>query len=330
MDAGPARTCQASTVRLFGFFALVAACRAEPDPLLESAPWSFAVLPDTQIAVRDHPALFEAQTEWLATNVDAGLRFVLHVGDITDHNDDREWDVAEAAIRRMDGRIPYVLIPGNHDYGEGGSAFDRSTQLGDRFPLAEWQTQPTFGGASRPDRPDSTYHVFETPEGPWLVLALEFAPTEATVVWAAGVLERHATLPAILLTHAYLYFDDTRYDEAIDGQLWAPGSYVLAREEPVYDGQALYEALVETHPNVVLVFCGHTLGDGLARISTRRADGTYVHEVLANYQHQPNGGDGFLRVVEVYPDEFRVRTYSPPLDRFRRDPANEFVLPRIE
>lgn len=322
--------CDAARVRCVGLLLLIAACGSEPGPPPDAARWSFAVLPDTQIAVRDHPELVVAQTEWLAAEAQTDLRFVLHVGDITDHNDDREWDLAEAALRRMDGRVPYVLIPGNHDYGEGGSAFDRTTQLGARFPLEQWEAQPSFGGASRVDRPDSTYHVFETPEGPWLVVALEFAPTEETVAWAAGVLQRHAALPAILLTHAYLYFDDTRYDEAIEGQRWAPGSYVLARDERVYDGQALYDALVEPHPNVALVFCGHTLGDGVARISTRRGDGTYVHEVLANYQHQPNGGDGYLRVVEVSPEEFRIRTYSPPLGRARRDADNEFVLPRAE
>ncbi len=296
----------------------------------ESPTWSFAVLPDTQIAVRDQPELMEAQTAWLASQADEGLRFVLHVGDITDHNDAPEWDRAERALRRMDGRVPYVLLPGNHDYGEAGGAFDRTTHLGERFPLDEWETQPSFGGASRPDRPDSTYHVFETPEGPWLVLALEFAPTEDTVSWAAGILQRHASLPAILVTHAYLYFDDTRYDAAIEGQRWAPGSYPLAFDEPVYDGQALFDALVEPYPNVLLVFCGHTLGDGLARISTRRADGSYVHEILANYQHRPNGGDGYLRIVEVSEEAFRVRTYSPPRDRSYRDPDNEFVLLRNE
>ena len=295
---------------------------ADPEP-----DWWFAILPDTQILALDHPEIFDAQTTWLADQGEAGLRFVLHVGDITHNNDDIEWDRAESALRIMDGRVPYVLLPGNHDYGYSGSADDRRTQLVERWPVDEWEMQPTWGGSHLPDRADSSYHVFETPDGPWLVLALEFAPTEDTVLWAAGVLERHAALPAILVTHAYLYFDDTRYDDDLyPDQMWAPGSYGLALAEEVYDGQELYDALVAPHANVRFVFCGHTLDDGVARISTRRDDGTYVHEILANYQNRENGGNGYLRVVEMRGDDVRVRTYSPWLDQSRRNDDDDFDL----
>lgn len=310
------------------WIAVVVVGCAEPDGPEPDAPWSFAILPDTQILALDHPEIFDAQTQWLADQAGNGLLFVLHVGDITHNNDDIEWDRAESSIRRMDGRVPYVLLPGNHDYGERGMAGDRTTQLGDRWPVEEWESHATFGGSQLPDRPDSTYHVFETPDGPWLVLALEFAPTEDTVTWAVDVLERHSSMPAILVTHAYLYFDDTRYDDDLyPDQMWSPGSYGLAAAEEVYDGQELYEVLVEPHANVRFVFCGHTLDDGLARISTRRDDGTYVHELLANYQNQENGGNGYLRVIEMHGEEVEVRTYSPHLDRSRHDPDNEFFLP---
>ena len=259
--------------------------------------------PTRRFSLSNHPEIFDAQTAWLADQADNGLLFVLHVGDITHNNDDTEWDRAENSLRMMDGRVPYVLVPGNHDYGERGMAGDRTTQLGARFPVSEWETKPTFGGSHQADRPDSTYHVFETPDGPWLVLALEFAPTQSVVTWAVDVLERHAELPAILITHAYLYFDDTRYDDdRFPEQMWSPGSYGLALGEEVFDGQELYEALVEPHGNVRFVFCGHVLEDGLARISTRRDDGTYIHEILANYQNQTNGGNGFLRIIEMRGD----------------------------
>ena len=66
-----------------------------------------------------------------------------------------------------------------------------------------------------------------------------------------------------------------------------------------------------------------------------------VHQVLANYQTCTGapcesyagglvrGGNGFLRLLKFAPAQgtVSVSTYSPYLDEWLRDPANEFVLP---
>ena len=76
------------------------------------------------------------------------------------------------------------------------------------------------------------------------------------------------------------------------------------------------------------VLCGHDLGDGVGRLTSVRADGTRVHQILANYQMGALGGAGYLRLMRFVPARrhVEVRTYSPYLDRFKSDAANAFEL----
>jgi hypothetical protein len=80
------------------------------------------------------------------------------------------------------------------------------------------------------------------------------------------------------------------------------------------------------------VFCGHD--NGAARLTSFRADGSRVHQMLSDYQWlhsgtaDDRGGSGFLRVLEFDYNqrEIRVQTYSPHLDEFMTDDANQFTL----
>ncbi len=319
------------------FLSWLSACVGpdEPFPSEDTSTWLFAVLPDTQIYSRDRPEIFEAQTRWLAENAERyRILFVLHEGDIVNDNDPVQWEAAARALRLLDGHVPYVLALGNHDYGPRGSASDRSTYLHDYFTVEEMQQRPSFGGVFETGRLDNSYHVFETPNGPWLVLALEFGPRDEVVAWADDVLTRHASIPAILLTHAYLYFDDTRYDHiTYPDQMWSPYVYgVSSLPGGVNDGEELYENLVRKHDSVQLVLNGHVLGDGTARLTSPQDGGSFVHQLLANYQNRTLGGEGYLRLIEVDNrlGRIRVRTYSPLVDAYRKDADDQFELPLPE
>lgn len=304
----------------------LAACE---DPMTEAG-WTIVVLPDTQYYARSHPHTFIAQTRWLRAQKDVlDLQVVLHVGDITDDNGPAQWQVARAAFDELEGEVPYVLAPGNHDIGEGGSARTRDTLLHEYFPVRDAMARPSFGGLFESERLDNSWHVIETPSGPWLVLALEFGPRDDVVAWADEVLAAHADVPTIVVTHAYLYSDDTRYDiETRPDQQWSPHHYgVAGLVGGVNDGEALFQKLVRRHDQIDFVFCGHVLNDGIGRLTSVQDRGGIVHELLANYQVLERGGDGFLRVLTFYKDRVEVRTYSPVLDRELDDPHNRFTLP---
>ncbi len=304
---------------------------AEPFPSARESAWTFAVLPDTQIYTKAYPELFEAQTRWIAENAERyRIRFVLHVGDVVNDNLDAQWAVAARAFAHLDGRVPLVCALGNHDYGPSGSCSDRSTLFDRHVDVRAVLERPSFGGCFEPGRVDNSFHVFDTPSGRWLVLALEFGPRDEVVSWAAEVLAANASTPAVLLTHAYTYHDDTRYDRAREDQSWSPHVYGVAKlPGGVNDGEALYRKLVREHPSVQLVLSGHVLGRGTARITSPQEGGSEVHQLLANYQHRSRGGDGFLRLMEIDAERarIRVRTYSPVLGQYRDDEQDAFELP---
>ena len=74
------------------------------------------------------------------------------------------------------------------------------------------------------------------------------------------------------------------------------------------------------------MLCGHRHGEGrrYEPIGTNR----HVDVVLADYQSYPNGGDGFLRLLEFSPSNnvIRVRTFSPWTGQWATDTNGCFTL----
>jgi len=303
-----------------------------PTPLrFVEGSFTLVVLPDTQIYSESYPGLFENQTRWIVENrVARKIAFVAHLGDITNRNTPEQWDNARRAMGHLDGQVPYAIAPGNHDYGPGGSTQTRDTYFNEYFPLAQQKQQPTFGGTFEPGRLDNSYHLFHAGGRDWIVITLEFGPRNAVVAWANEVLREHAKRLAIIVTHAYTYLDDTRYDHVHHpDQHWSPYHYGCAKlPGGTNDGEDLWQKLVSKHENVAFVLSGHVLGDGAGRLSSATPHGNVVHQILANYQMRAIGGEGYMRLFEFLPDgeTVQVKTYSPFLNKYLTDPQQQFLL----
>jgi hypothetical protein len=293
--------------------------------------FTIVALPDTQYYAAEHPEILEAQARWIIRRHAAErIAAVVHEGDLVDADEPRQWQVAARSLRALDPVVPYVLSIGNHDYRRQGSVVSRDSAINDYFPPTAFAASPWFKGTFQPGRIENSFAIVDAPGGPWLILSLEFGPRDAVLAWADGIVKRHAALPALVVTHAYLYSDGTRYDHvARPEQLWNPHVY-LADDDPggVNDGEEIWRKLVSRNANILFVLCGHDLADGVGQLTSVRADGTKVHQLLANYQTGALGGEGFLRVMRFYPAARRVaiRTYSPYLDRYKSDPDNDFTL----
>jgi hypothetical protein len=289
------------------------------------------LLPDTQVYAMQHPDIFAAQTRWIAQNHEKrNIAFVLHEGDITNNNNPPQWGNARWAMSLLDGVVPYALAPGNHDYATDGGEPARQSMLNIFFSVALFEHLPTFGGVFEKGKLDSSYHLFSAGGRDWLVLALEWGPRDQVVKWANQVLDKYPRRTAMLVTHAYLYNDDTRYDHVNrPDQNWSPYGHPTAKlPGGVNDGEDLWQKLVSPHRNMAFVFCGHVLGDGAGRLTSKGVHGNLVHQILANYQFRAQGGEGYLRLVEFLPDgkTVQVKTYSPYLDQYLTDDQQQFVL----
>lgn len=293
---------------------------------------SFVVLPDTQNYARLFPDLFDCQVKWILSNQERfNIRFVLHEGDVTENNNKPQWEVAKAAMSQLDGKTPYAICLGNHDIGDNGKSNTRDSLFGQYFPMDFWKAQPTFGGVydKETDRPDNSFHLFTTGAVDWLVLALEFGPRDDVLRWANQVVGDHPQRAAVLLTHAYMTAEG-RYDtEAFGRQGGSPHGYPCAKnelgaKEGCNDGGQMWRKLVSKHKNFRLVFSGHT--ELVAKEDDRGVNGNTVHQYLADYQFCPNGGDTWMRLVQVCPDGETLRTtdFAPKLGKLHTDEAATF------
>jgi hypothetical protein len=308
---------------------------APPTPPAKGG-FTIAVLPDTQNYAWKYPDLYTAQTKWIADNVKShNIPMVLHLGDITQHNTNEQWQAARAAHDLLKGKVPCAIAPGNHDLGLGGKANSRESGMTKFFPLAEFKQWPSFGGVydQEPDRTENNYHRFEAGGRKWLVIALEFGPRNDVLRWAGDVAKKYSDHSAILITHAYLRPDDTRYDRRVKIQVKGKESnkgldnYALSKAAGGFnDGEDIWQKLVSQHANFFLVISGHVCVTG------RRTDtgkhGNTVHQMVVDYQNQEKGGNGFLRLLQFAADGKTIRAidYSPSLDQPSSIPNTDFTL----
>lgn len=290
--------------------------------------WTLAVLPDTQVYAESYPGIFTAQTGFLVQNQRRmNIKFAVQLGDITNRNTRDQWENARDAMSLLDGRVNYAIVGGNHDYGPGGNAATRETFFNEFFPLEQHAKQSTYGGAFEAGKMDNTYHRFEAGGRKWIVIALEWGPRNEAVAWADKVMTDHKDHTGILITHAYMFNDDTRYDwkKYGDKQPWNP--YAYGTPKPVNDGEDLWQKLVQKH-NFAFTLNGHVLGDGAAYLASKNDAGKTTHQILQNYQMRELGGQGYLRLFEFLPDNqtVRIRTYSPIFDRFMATPDQSFDI----
>ena len=318
-------------------------------PSLDAA-WSMVVLPDTQNYVKSpvYKNLMVQMCEWIRDNRDPWkIQLVLHEGDIVNNNDyerrnssdesgSQQWQNARDALALLDGHVPYVLATGNHDFGTT-NAQNRNTQINNYFHASDNPlVDPAQGGILRdtmqPGHLENACYELTAPDGrKLLIFSLEWGPRQQVVDWANEVAARpeYAGHTAVLLTHAYMFHDETRYDwsrnqdsDRTNDQGNNPHSYPTKGD--TNDGEDLWRKLVSRYPSFQLVFSGHVGADGLGYLQSTGQHGNTVHQMLFNTQFEAHGGNGWLRVVEFLDDgtTVRIRTYSPFLKLQRTDDAN--------
>jgi hypothetical protein len=287
-----------------------------------------AVLPDTQVYSLRVPGMFNVQTSFLRMNAQKlDIKYALHLGDIVNNNTRIEWERASASMSLLHGAIPYALAPGNHDYGPSGDASTRDTYMNEYFSYEQSAAMPTFGGAYEMGKLDNSYHLFSIQGRDFIVMALEWAPRDEVVAWANEVMAEHPDREGILVTHAYLNNDDRRYDhtDTVHSQRYNPHEY--ATPGKLNDGEQLWQKLVRKH-RFAMTLNGHVLGDGCGYLKSTTDTGTTCHQMLSNYQMRDQGGEGYMRLLEILPNgtTMRVHTYSPLWDRFLSESGHNFQV----
>lgn len=321
------------TMTYFSFQASAQA-KYEKPALSSDKSWSMIIVPDPQTYSkfgRNQP-VFELMTAWISENIDPlNIKMVLCTGDLVEQNeminpDDfsanqpskTQWESVARAFGRLDGRVPYVTVLGNHDYGYK-SIENRNSNFNTYFPVDKnFQNQKLLRevGLNAQGIPTLENAAFEftSPHGKkMLVLSLEFAPRDTTLGWAKKVIsqEKYKDHEVIVLTHSYMDHKN---------------NHIIKENYPIENGNygaAIFEKLVKPSTNVRMVVAGHIgapddFQSHIAFRTDKNAAGKKVQQMVFNAQAlgggwMGNGGDGWLRILEFMPDgkTVNVKTFSP-------------------
>ncbi len=290
--------------------------------------WSIAILPDIQYYTETYNSNFTSQVEWIRDNQTAhNIQHVLQLGDLTDNNNATEFERAKTGfdILRSAG-VPFTLNVGNHDMGPSGNASTRDSLFDTYFDYATYSQGSHFGGVMTANSLRNSYYLFTAGGKAWIVISLEWAPTDEMITWADGVMQAHPDRYGILITHAYMNYNNQRYDQNSDyPQAHNPHNY--STPGPVNDGEELWNKLVKKH-KFVFTFNGHVLGDGTGYKKSITQKGNACHQVLTNYQMRSAGGEGYLKIVEFDNDgkTVRLKAYSPVTDTYLTDADQSFSV----
>lgn len=327
----------------------------EASPCLAGA-WTLAVLPDTQFYAEDPELspIWPCMMDWLvAERVKRNIRMVVHVGDLVNRNVPEQWEVAAACMRKLRGQLPVMVTTGNHDLGQEGVGTDRHTYLNDA--ISHRDLAP-ITGAYREGRAQNAFTCFEANGERFLVLTLEFGPRDNRLDWANAVLSRYSDHRVLIVTHEHidqessLHRTDGFSCHSLPENDNSPYTYNL-RHCPggVNCGAEVWQKLYRHYPNIEFVFNGHykAVQENPAGERVRLDDiatgyrcdetmeGGITHQLLFNAQWAPNGGDGWLRLLEFHPNRMTVsvKTVSPwfisqERPGWRTGPSHRFTLKR--
>ena len=285
---------------------------ATSNDLLPEKTWTYSpynlenftiiVLPDTQYYSEKYPEVFDNQTQWIVDNIESmNIVFVTHLGDLVDDWDVIEqWENANHSMSKLDGNVPWGVLAGNHD-GVGPEQNNFQRYFGyDRFINQSW-----YGGVYQ-NNSKSNYQLFSAGGDDYLILQLQYDPSDDILEWASNVIKDYPFRRVIVSNHMYITW-------------WWEGW-----RSPI--GERVYNKLVKEHADqIFLVLCGHV---DVVDTRTQEVNGYVVHELVFDYQEQSNGGNGWLKILEFSPsqDKIFVKTFSPYLNQFERDSASEFTL----
>lgn len=284
--------------------------------------WTLVVIPDTQSFISTtSDDYFENQAQWIADRTDY-VDFVLHVGDIVEHDGSgTEWQKARDAFDRFDDDVPTLTIPGNHDYNDGFDLTPGDRDLTDYYSYFPMPTEEDWwGGYSG----DNIYAFYEGAGYDWLILGLEYFPSDATIAWADGFLDDYdATHKVIIFTHAYLNHDGTPLTDGTDK--FSADDYTACGGAGVCnDGDVLYSDLISNHSNIVLVLSGHIyVWPSGAVGNAYKVDGD-THQFLQNWQttHNYPVDRPQIRIFKILKDEIQVNTFSTIDNQYLLDSDN--------
>jgi len=136
-------------------------------------------------------------------------------------SDEEQWKRFDASMRVLDGKVPYVLALGNHDYGK--AADTKGTTLFDRyFPAERFAKLPHL--ATSAGDVGNSYRTFRVGGRDWLIVTLPFVLSDAQLAGAERVVAQHPEHRGGRAHHSYLTTRAATRAASGSGKPWSSGT----------------------------------------------------------------------------------------------------------
>jgi hypothetical protein len=281
--------------------------------------FSIIVLPDTQKYSYEYPEIFCKQTEWIIKNKKKfNILFVSHVGDIVQSGaiNNSEWETASKCMKKLEGIVPYGIIPGNHDADKVDDPDSSFLKYNTIFSPLRFKKYSWYKGFYKGNQ--NNYQLINVNKNiSLLFMNLQVDPTDNDIEWANQILKKNYNSWVIFTTHAYQY-DNTK----------------KRSEKPHFrkngnSGEAIWNKLIKENCNIILTISGHFhQADGENYFASYNKCGKVVHQFVQNYQDRIKGGNGLLRIYNFFPKKNKIiiKTYSVIDNKYEKDFNSDFIL----
>ncbi len=288
--------------------------------------YSFAIIGDTQWMSKYTPEKMETIYDWLLENKDEKkIAHVMGLGDITEDwntaNKEQEWIRAHQYISKLNGKIPYSLVRGNHDE----SKYFLKYFANDSY-MSQFGGQYMVEGDIR-----NAYKTFRAGTTDYLLLVLDFGPSDEMLAWANEVVLAHPNHRVIVTTHGYQGFDGghLNYDNTPSSGGMGSANDVDYGNRSYNNGQQVWEKFVSKHPNIIMVLSGHTPFEDITLLQSVGVHGNVVNQMVIDPQWMDpqKGGVGMVCMFYFSEDgsQMEVEWLSTDTGKYYKE-QNQFQL----
>jgi len=255
---------------------------------------------DTQYYSKNYPHIYKSMVDWIAANKDyLNIPYVFHTGDVVNEWDNEaQWQYADTYMNVLeDENISYGVLAGNHDIDLKSSS--KYTQFSKYFGKTRFSKQTSYGGSYKDNQ--GHFDLISENGDDFIMVYMGWGMTKDEIDWVNRVLAKYPDRIALLSFHDYLL--------------------ASGKHSPI--GEEIFEKVVKPNKNVVATLSGHYYGsktrvDEIDDNKDGKPD-RKVYQMMANYQKEPEGGQGYMRLLKVKSNENKiyVETYSPYLNSYK-------------
>ena len=283
---------------------------------LDEFDYSFAVVPDTQDinynAANDYHKIYD----WIVDNKDSKkIAHTIGLGDITEKNAKAEWDRARASFDQLEeAGMSHSQVRGNHDMSKEFDEFFKNDEYYNKGIVETFENMSNF------------YRELRIGGSDYLILGLDYGPSNNALDWANEVVENHPFHNVIVVTHGYLFRDGTTLDEHDE---LTPST---STTDNINNGEEIWQKFVKKHENITMVLSGHIYCDNIIVTTATGEHGNKVTQVLIDPQQIDRSGTKTGMVAMFYfsngGKNVQIEYYSTLLEMYETTSATKkFTVP---